>query len=291
MADLLQYKQLIVNNFTRLTKNQKRIAQYFIDHPEEFAFSSIDTIANKLNVGKSTIVRLAKALGYDGFLELKIELSNKLRDDFSQTKKFTDTLKNQSTRVDFISILSNNEARNIQSTIQKIDKNMFNEAIKIFIAAPNIYTLGSGISRFLSEIAAYYFNRMNMKTKAFTHGSVSFEEQIISLKKDDAILIISLPPYTYSNIEAAEAARYRGVKVISITDQITSPISQYSDVVFVCDTENIVFINTVCSILSLIYVLATGIGLSDRTTSLTSLSLLEKVESEYGFDIHAEFFE
>ncbi|HEX2982163.1 MAG TPA: MurR/RpiR family transcriptional regulator [Ignavibacteriales bacterium] len=291
MADLLQYKQLIVNNFPRLTKNQKRIAQYFIDHPEEFAFSSIDTIANKLNVGKSTIVRLAKALGYDGFLELKIELSNKLRDDFSQTKKFTDTLKNQSTRVDFISILSNNEARNIQSTIQKIDKNMFNEAIKIFIAAPNIYTLGSGISRFLSEIAAYYFNRMNMKTKAFTHGSVSFEEQIISLKKDDAILIISLPPYTYSNIEAAEAARYRGVKVISITDQITSPISQYSDVVFVCDTENIVFINTVCSILSLIYVLATGIGLSDRTTSLTSLSLLEKVESEYGFDIHAEFFE
>lgn len=291
MADLLQYKQLIVNNFPRLTKNQKRIAQYFIDHPEEFAFSSIDTIANKLNVGKSTIVRLAKALGYDGFLELKIELSNKLRDDFSQTKKFTDTLKNQSTRGDFISILSNNEERNIQSTIQKIDKNMFNEAIKIFIAAPNIYTLGSGISRFLSEIAAYYFNRMNMKTKAFTHGSVSFEEQIISLKKDDAILIISLPPYTYSNIEAAEAARYRGVKVISITDQITSPISQYSDVVFVCDTENIVFINTVCSILSLIYVLATGIGLSDRTTSLTSLSLLEKVESEYGFDIHAEFFE
>jgi DNA-binding MurR/RpiR family transcriptional regulator len=150
--------------------------------------------------------------------------------------------------------------------------------------------MGSGLSSFLSEIAAYFFNRMNMKTKAFTHGSVNLEEQVISLNKDDAILIINLPPYVYANIAAAEAARYKGIKIVSITDKFTSPISQFSDVVFVCDTDNIVFVNTVSSVLSIIYFLATGIGLSDRTTSLTSLSLLEKVESEYGFDIHMDFF-
>ncbi len=290
MVNLSQYKQLIINNSARFTKNQKKIAQFFIDHPEEFAFSSIDFIAKKLNVGNSTIVRFAKTLGYDGFLELKLELSNKLCDNFSQTKKFTDTLKNSIKGSEFISILADNEMHNIQSTIQKIDKHMFDKAIKILIAAPHIYTLGSGISSFLAEIAAYYLNRMNMKTTAFTHGSLSFDEQIISLKKDDAMLVISLPPYTYSNIVAAETARYKGIKIISITDQITSPITQYSDVVFVCDTNNIVFVNTVSSILSLIYILSTAIGLSDRATSLTSLSLLEKVESEYGFDIHFEFF-
>ncbi|MEW6508554.1 MAG: MurR/RpiR family transcriptional regulator [Bacteroidota bacterium] len=290
MADPFHYKQLIVENFGHLTKNQKKIAQYLIDHPEELALSSIDQIASKLNVGKSTIVRLAKALGYEGFLELKLELSNKLRSDISQTKKFTETLKDLQPKADFISIITNNEIRNIQTTVQKIDKNLFNKAIKIFISAGEIYTLGSGIASFLAEIAAYYFNRMNMKTKAFTHGSVSFEEQIISLKKGDALLIISLPPYSLSTIEAAESAHYKGIKIVSITDQITSPISQFSDVVFICDTDNIVFINTLSSILTIIYALATGIGLSDRTTSLTSLSLLEKIESEYGFDIHTDFF-
>lgn len=290
MADLIQYKQLIVENFDKLTKNQKKIAQFFIDHPEEFAFSSIDSLAKQLEVGKSTIVRLAKVLGYDGFLELKIELSNKLRGDLSQTKKFTETLKSLSPRADFISLISNKEIENIRSTVEKIDKDVFNKAVQIFIAANNIYTLGSGVSAFLSEMAAYYFNRMNMKTKAFTHGSVNFEEQIISLKKDDALLIITLPPYSYAAVEAAEAARYRGIKIVSITDRITSPISQFSDIVFTCDTDNIVFVNTVSSILAIIYILTTGIGLSDRTTSLTSLSLLEKVESEYGFDIHSEFF-
>jgi DNA-binding MurR/RpiR family transcriptional regulator len=290
MIDLSHYKQLIIANSERLTKNQKKIALLFIDHPEDFAFSSIEYLAKKLGVGNSTIVRFAKTLGYEGFLELKLELSNKLCDNFSQTKKFTDTLKNLVGGSDFISILANNEMRNIQSTVQKIDKHMIDKAIKILIGAPNIYTLGSGVSSFLAEIAAYYLNRMNMKTKAFSHGSVSFEEQIISLKKDDAILLISLPPYTYSNIVAAETARYRGIKIISITDQITAPVSQNSDVVFVCDSNNIVFVNTVSSILTIIYILATAIGLSDRATSLTSLSLLEKVESEFGFDIHSDFF-
>ncbi len=290
MSDTSQYKQLIIDNFEHLTKNQKKIARYFLDHPEEFAFSSIDQIANRLNVGKSTIVRLAKTLGYDGFLELKMELSTKIRSDFSQTKKFTDTLKDQHTKTDFISILTNNEVRNIQSTIHNIDRNLFNKAIEIFITAGEIFTLGTGITSFLSEIAAYYFNRMNMKTKAFTHGSISFEEQIVSLKKNDALLVISLPPYIDSLIEAAELAQYRGIKIVAITDQIVSPIAKFSDVVFICDTNNIVFVNTVSSILAIIYVLTTGIGLSDRTTSLTSLSLLEKIESEYGFDIHSEFF-
>ena len=288
--DLSTYNQLIISKSNQLTKNQKKIAQFFIEHPEEFAFSSIEHIARKLNVGNATIVRFAKTLGYDGFLEFKAELSSKLFDTFSQTKKFTDTLKSSLKGNDFISIIAENEIKNIQTTIEKIDKDMFDKAVNYLIVAPHIFTLGSGIASFLSEIAAYYLNRMNMKTKAFTHGSVSFEEQIVSLKKDDAVVAICLPPYTYSNITAVESARYRGAKIISITDKITSPVSQYSDVVFLCETDNIVFVNTVCSVLSLIYILSTGVGLSDRATSLTSLSLLEKIESDYGFDIHSDFF-
>ncbi len=290
MADLSYYKQIILDNFPKLTKNQKKIAQFLLDHPEEIALSSIDTIAEKLNVGKATIVRLAQTLGYSGFLELKTELSNKLRDDLSPTKKFKSALKAHSSKSDFVFTLAENEMHNIQKTIQQLDRDQFNKAVRIFVSANNIYTMGLGISSFLAEIASYYLNRVTMRARAFTHGSLSLEEQIISLKKDDAVLVISLPPYSYQTIEATETAQYKGVKIVSITDKITSPIAQYSDVVFVAETNNIVFINTVGSVLTIIYSLATGIGLSDRATSLTALSLFEKVESDYGFDIHSDFF-
>ena len=290
MTTLLYYKELIVEKFDKLTKNQKKIAQFLLDHPEEFAFSSIEILADKLKVGKSTIVRLAQSLGYDGFLELKTELSNKLRSDLSPTKKFKEALKSEPAKSHFISILAQNEVNNIQATIQKFDRELFNKAVKIFVSAPNIYTMGVGISYFIAEIAAFYLNRITMRAKVFTHGVMSFEEQIISLKRDDAILVISLPPYSYSTIEAAEAAQYRGIKIVAITDKLTSPITQFSDVVFTIETNNIVYINTISSALTLIYILSAGVGLSDRTTSLTALSLFEKVESDYGFDIHSDFF-
>ena len=82
MPELTYYKQLILDHVSHLTKNQKKIAQFVLDHPEEIAFSSIDVIARKLKVGKATIVRLAQTLGYKSFLELKTEYGFDVHTDF-----------------------------------------------------------------------------------------------------------------------------------------------------------------------------------------------------------------
>ncbi len=291
MLDMSYYERLVHKNFKNLTKNQKKIAQYLLDHPDEFAFSTIESLAVRLGVGKSTIVRLAQTLGYEGFLELRRELSTKLKNDLSLAKRLRESLKAASSGLDFVSTICNDEINNIQTTMQYFDRDSFNKAVKIFISAPTIYTMGMGISYYVSEIAAYYLNRITMRARALTYGGLSPEEQVISMKKDDAVLAISLPPYSYPIIEAAEAAQHRGVKIVSITDKPSSPIAQHSDVVFTAKTDNVVFLNTVTSVLTIVYILVAGVGLSDRTTSLTALSMFEKVESDYGTDIHADFFE
>lgn len=290
MPDLSQYKKLVLKNYDKLTKNQKKIAQFLIDHPEEIAFSSIDIIASKMKVGKATVVRLAQSLGYKGFLELKAELSNRLRDDISPSKKLRAALKNAHLKSDFLTTIANGEIENIQATLDSLDQTAFDKAVNILVSASNIYTMGLGVSSFLAQIAAYYLNKISTKAKPLTHGSVSFREQIISIDKDDVIIAISLQPYSYETIEAAEFAKINGIRVISLTDQLVSPITQFSDVIFTVKTESIVFINAVSSILVIIYALATGIGLSDRKASMKALSLLEKASSDFEIDVHKEFF-
>lgn len=290
MSEFNAYKQLILDNIAHLTKNQKKIAQFLIDHPEEIAFSSIDTIAEKLNVGKATIVRLAQALGYKGFLELKTELSAKLRNNLSVAKKFKAALDNEPLKTDFITAIANGEIENIRTTIEKLDRIAFENAVDICVNASRIYTMGVGISKYISQLSAYYLNRITLKTTSFTCGGFSFHEQILSTKSDDAIIAISLAPYTLATIEAAELARSRGNKVISITDELVAPIAEYSDVVFPVLTNNIVFINTASAIFMIVCALATGIGLKDRTTSLKALTLFEETKTEFGFDVHTDFF-
>ena len=99
-----------------------------------------------------------------------------------------------------------------------------------------------------------------------------------------------LSGHSIDTIEAVENARAKGIKIISITDKIISPITKFSNVVFTAQTNNIVFVNTVSSVLVIIYALAAGVGLTDRTTSLKAISSFEKAKSEFGFDVHSEFF-
>jgi DNA-binding MurR/RpiR family transcriptional regulator len=290
MPDLSSFKKLILDNISDLTKNQKRVAQFLLDYPEEIAFSSIDVIADKLSVGKATIVRLAQSLGYKGFLELKTELSNKLRDDLSPTKKFRDTIESTAAESDFLAMVSENEIENIQLTLEKLDRNAFNRAIDILFESSRIYTMGLGISSFLSQLAAYCLNRITMKATSFAHGSLSFHEQIVSINPGDSMIAISLPPYSVGTIEAAENCQQKGIKVISITDKIVAPIAQFSDVVLPVRTHNIVFVNTVSAIMVTLYALAIGIGLRDREKSLKILALFENAKTEFGFDMRTDFF-
>ncbi|UCE05421.1 MAG: MurR/RpiR family transcriptional regulator [bacterium] len=290
MPDLTYFKQLILDHISHLTKNQKKIAQFLLDHPEDIAFSSIDMIADKLSVGKATIVRLAQTLGYSSFLELKTELSNKLRNDLNPTKKFRDAIDNLPHKTDFLTIVITNEIKNIQNTLQLLDRDAFDKAIKILLNAPKIYTMGLGISSLLSQLAAYFLNRITMKATAFTHGSISFHEQIVSLKPGDCIIRFSLLPYSIATIESAENAKSKGIKIISITDELIVPVAQYSDIDFTARTHNIVFISTVSAVLVIICALAIGVGIRDRAKSLQILSLFEKAKTEYGFDVRTDFF-
>ncbi len=290
MPHMTKYHQIVLKNYDQLTKNQKKIAQFLLDNPDEIAFSSIEIISEKLNVGKATIVRLAQTLGYKGYLELRTELLNHLRSNLSPTKKLKKFIDDTHLKSDFLSNIAKNEIENIQHTLKSLNQENFDKAVDILFSASHIYTMGLGISSYLSQLAAYFLNRITNRSQAFNHGSLNFKEQIISLPTDAALIAISLPPYSIETIEAAEFAQSEKIRVVAITDKLISPIVKYADVIFTVNTHNIVFINTVSAVLFLIYALSAGIGLTDREASLKVFESFEKAQSKTGHDVRLELF-
>ncbi len=71
MEKIENIKFQIKEKLSQLTRSQKIIADYMIEHPQKFALCSLQELENELKVSKSTIVRLAQLLGYDGFYSLK----------------------------------------------------------------------------------------------------------------------------------------------------------------------------------------------------------------------------
>lgn len=287
----MRYKELILGRLSNLTQNQRRVAEYLMDNPQEAALSSITKIARTVKVSQATVFRLAKALGYRGFLHLKSEMLENLRRDLTPLERFQAVIDQSQGKDDVLLNIARQDVENISGTLNIIDKAAFDKAVDLIISSHHIYTMGLGISSFLSQITAYLLKRVTLKASALSHGSVSFIEQIISIKDEDLIIAFSLPPYSLGTIEAAQYARDKNINVISITDKMTAPIVQYSNVIIQTRTESMVFANSLGAIFVVICALATEVALRDRKRSSQALSKLEEARRDYELVVDRDFFQ
>lgn len=64
---------------SNFTPAQERIAEYLLDHTLEAALLTATELAQRMDVDPATVVRFAQKLGYQGYLELKADLSRMVR--------------------------------------------------------------------------------------------------------------------------------------------------------------------------------------------------------------------
>lgn len=228
--DLQELKKRIVEKIPTLTESQKIIADYIVANTHKFALSSIRELEKELNTSKSTIVRLAQVLGYKGFQELKNTFLIKIRTGLELNSNSGLKDKTRSTEASILEETAHESLKNINSTLQLIDRTQYEEAVNLIKNSEYVYTLGHGISTYLADIASHLLIRSSKKSSRLRYGGVSFMEQIGNLTKKDIILAISFPPYAEETIEACKYARKEGVKIIAVTDKMTSPILSYGDV-------------------------------------------------------------
>ena len=236
--DLQELKKRIVAKIPEMTEAQKLIANYIVENTQFFALSSIRELEKELNTSKSTIVRLAKMLGYEGFHDLKNTFLKNIRTGFDSNSSQANSSIMSSTELSILEGTAGEAVKNINSTMQLIDRSQYDEAVKLIKNTEYVYTLGHGISTYLADIASHLLIRASKKSSRLRYGGVSFMEQIGNLTKKDIIIAISFPPYAEETIEACKYARKEGVKIIAITDKMTSPILEYGDVYLQTVVEN-----------------------------------------------------
>lgn len=114
-----------------------------------------------------------------------------------------------------------------------------------------------------------------------TYGGVTFTEQIINLSREDVILAFSFPPYSLETMEAASYAQEKGIKVIAVTDKVTSEIVRYSDVFLQAAVESMAISNSISTVLVLLYSMSTQIGHELKSQTLEVIESIEHVRKEH----------
>ena len=276
-----EIKRRIKFKLPNLTKSQKAVADYIVENPEKFAFCSVRELEEELKISKSTIVRLAQALGYDGFSGLKSEFLKRIRHNLDPIPRYKTFLSEHHEKLDFIRLIADETVNNIYNTLRLIDNAQYKKALYLLKNASHVYTIGVGISSCLAEIAAYLFTRVSINSNFMTHGTLRFTEQIINISKNDVIFAFSFPPYSKETIEAACYAQERSIKVISIIDKATSEIVQYSNVYLQVSVESITISNSIMSVLVLLYSIIAQLGDELKDKTLKTIEAIEHVRKEH----------
>lgn len=216
----MNYSQLIQQHYAELTKSEKKVADYIVNHPEKIIYSTMSDVKERTQVGDATIIRFCQKLGFSGFADLKIAIA---KEDFSQKR---DLQKDQSSSAriaqDLISAITDTQRLVQEKTIQ--------QAVTLVHDAQQIYLFGVGSSGQSADDLEKMFLRLGIHAKAVLDPH--FQAQVASLLgPKDLVIAYSLSGKTKDTYDAIQIAKANQCPVVAITNYLLSPIAQAADII------------------------------------------------------------
>ncbi len=271
---------LIQRKYHELPENQRKVADFLIQHIREAPFLSVVEIEDRSGASKATVVRLAQSLGFSGFLEMRGKLMKGVQSQMRITEMFP--LLAGTSREETLTAVADQDVRNINQTINQLDRKVFRDVARMILNASRVYTLGLGISSLMARILAYSLSQVAIRSTSLVHDYETFIEQIHLFERSDLIIAFSFPPYSKETIEVVRAAARRKARIVAVTDRVTSPVSLYAARVLPVVSQNMLFTNSFSAISVIINALTTEVALLNKAKALKNLKESEKLLERTG---------
>ena len=217
----------IKEEYSKLTKSEQRVADYFISNYKEAINESTQSIALITNTSPATVIRFVKTMKFEGIQQLKLALA---ADIDSDRKYICDEIIHQKDGLE--EIIEKNK-RNIVNSIEKLyalmDMDLMKKVIDAIDSARKIYLFGVGASGIVCYDINYKLSRIG-KDVVFNND---IHLQLVNLnfiKKEDTCVCISYSGNTRETVLVAEIAKKAGAKTVGICCYGKNELSNICDI-------------------------------------------------------------
>lgn len=251
--------------YDSLTKSQQKVAEFLLTHGVEVVYLSAARIAEMLDVNRSTVIRTAQAIGYNGFPEMQAALQAQLLSGIGSAERYqfgsrqliediTEQSQDQQAEpgepngrvessvikpanpTDMGSVLHHvirTEMRNIEQLIHAVPTTDFARATQMLGSARHIFVIGLRASLPLALNFGHPMRFIHKQCSVLTEGLTSLADQLEDMTDQDVLFAISYSRYASNTLACMDYARGLGAKVIALTDSPLSPAAKRADVAFI----------------------------------------------------------
>ncbi|MGN0517392.1 MAG: MurR/RpiR family transcriptional regulator [Acutalibacteraceae bacterium] len=271
----------IESRMPNLSKGQRAIADYIINHYENAAFMTAAKLGIAVGVSESTVVRFAVELGYDGYPKMQSAIQEMLRDKLTSVQRIEIT-ENKITTDNALDTVLEQDIEKIRRTLEETSREDFKAAVKSIVNARNIYIFAVRSSSALANFLGYYFELIFENVRVInTTGKAQIYEKLFRIDKNDVMIGISFPRYSSSAVQAMRFAKDAGASVIAITDSLSSPLVAPADHVLLARSDMVSVVDSLVAPLSLINALIAATVIEKKDDVIKTFNMLEGKWDEY----------
>jgi RpiR family carbohydrate utilization transcriptional regulator len=241
-------------------------------------------VAERAGVSPATIVRAARAAGFDGFGDLKRALVHDLalRAGIEPPAALT-----ESSTVDEVSkLVLSSHANSISATRATLDPEQLHHAAELLAAADTILVFGVGTSAAPAADAAYRWTAIGCRAYA-PRDVRTAQLQARLLPAGSAVVAISNSGQSVETLAVANAAAEAGASVVAITSFASSPLAARATAVLVAGGPDLGLHMAASSSrlahLAVVDILHAAISLADLPRARRAIEIANDIAAEPGF--------
>ncbi|BAL83614.1 putative RpiR family transcriptional regulator [Selenomonas ruminantium subsp. lactilytica TAM6421] len=208
----MKLEELVNHNLSHLNDTDLIVWRYIYAHMQECCYISIYDLADACHVSRTTIMRFAKKLGFDGFSDLKAMLK---LEQVKPQEKPSQNIAEATTAL-------------CKSIGEEIARQDFWKVNKLMYRAQRVFVFASGL---VQRNIANELTRLFLHTNKYifsVQGYNEFRTIMEQAGKQDLFIIISLSGEGEQVVDFAKTLHVKGVPLISMTRLQSNPLARLS---------------------------------------------------------------
>lgn len=244
----------IDQRYDRLTKNQKKVADYLKSNLVNAAFMTITELSSRTGISASTITRFVKALGYISYPDFQNSVQDIARQEITPVKEFRFWV-SEKTDKDVLYDQIEEGKKALDNLYSQETYETMVKACEVINSSRHIYILGSRSTFSMAYFFYHFLKRVKSNVTLIENRNDDISILLQYATKKDVLVVIGYPKYTKFTIQILDFFKDLGCKTISITDAVTSPLAKRSDYVIIAKNRLKIYFVTTITILNTLLVM------------------------------------
>ncbi|TCM38610.1 RpiR family transcriptional regulator [Kribbella orskensis] len=274
-------QERVAARFGTLTATERRVAEYLSAHPQEAAFSSAEELGRATGTSDASVVRTAKALGFDGLPGLKRSLQGHLQSLLTPANRLSNSIESVGNGPEAVlSATLRDHIERLTQAERTLDTDEFRRAVELVGAARETIICGFAGLEGVSEYIATHLVRIGHRARSASDTGYRLADRLLLIGPEDVVVVLAHNRLVRESRVILDHCTEAGIPVILLTDTLGEALRDEVAVVLSAPMSRPGTFTSQATVLILLEALTIAVAAADRERSLDTTDRMNQLREE-----------